>query len=82
MNRGELAGLGLSEKSGTGQEQIWAPGPWTRSPLSKTEMLLRTWELLQIQATVSEYAVPCSQAEITTSCSNPIEKPIQKRVSL
>lgn len=27
-------------------------------------------------------AGPCSKAEITTSCSNPIEHPIQKRVSL
>lgn len=76
----ELAWPALGEQPGTGQEQ--GSGSLNSISSEQAGMLLHTQELLWIQATGSESAAPCSKAEITSSCSNPIEKPIQERVSL
>lgn len=69
-------------ESSQGQDKNRGSGSLNSISSEQAGMLLHTQELLWIQATGSESAAPCSKAEITSSCSNPIEKPIQERVSL
>lgn len=73
---------GLVWESMQGQDKNRGSGSLNSIDSEQAGMLLHTQELLWIQATGNESAAPCSKAEITSSCSNPIEKPIQERVSL